>query len=730
MKKLGLICLAICLLLSGCGGAADADSQQSEGFSHQQNEDVTEGTGQSAETVTQEIDSLHVEKVETVQFPEPEEGYTEHSVRYKILGKTIYMVRIESTAEGYASRLCVQSYDTETAELQQALIVPQVPEYENSTIFSADLTAGMELSLKMRNADSEDTFFLVRMDLEGNILKVTDPFPEEDAYPWNRDTWDTTRVFILDDGRMLLAQSSMEENTTRLNWYQEDTGAGELLGTIDNGFVISMLLDEDGKIYYSDGGNLVRWDAEKNVSENLLRMYQNGIEQSFEASGLIRNEKGEFLFCCMQSGKAMIYVLTDKEDPSKEQIRLCSLWGEAGISYFQRLAATFTQNGGEIPIKLELESRQEYWEDYRTRIMAEIMSGEGPDVLFVTQEDMILMQERGMVCDLSDIIAQETKEVMIPGVLDLGTVNGELVGLVPEVSFMTMGTSNKVWSESSWNARELVNAVKDADIEGFPFTHMGTGLDGASIFFVVFLQDPDETPFLDLEQGTAHFDCEEFTDMLELCKQYGDQRTYENRMKDQLSLDERNKLLREGKTAGEIQYLYGGLDAYSSIMERYGDEGHIVGFPVESGSGSYVDSYSYGYLVVNARTKYKEEIRKFFAQILDYDNQFETNGGTVRMDVIRNSVEYDEWLKADVMLRSSDKDSPMRQQIAVKPDGTSYLEEYLAFVENCEPKPYWPTEIRNIIGEDISLFFEGKKSAAEVAETIQRRVQLYLDETR
>ena len=729
MRRIGLLVLMICLLLTGCGGN-NAASQQSEDISTQQSGEAAPETEQPSGQIAQTVDLFHVAKVQTVQFQEPEEGYTEHSVSYKVLGKKIYMLRIEIAGEKPGSRLCVQSYDTESAETQQLFIVPQIPEHENSMIFSADLTAGMELSLKMRNTDSENAFFLVRMDLEGNILEVTDPFPQEDSYPWNRDFWDATKVFVLDDGRMLLCKNNMEEETTRLNWYQEDTGEGELLGTLNSGFVNTMMLGEDGKYYYSDGGSLYRWDAEKNVSENLFRMYQNGIEHGADTAGLIQNEKGELLFCCMQSGKAVIYILTDQEDPDMEHIRLCSLWGEAGISYFQRLAATFTQNGGEIPIKLELESRQEYWDDYRTRVMAEMMSGKGPDILFVTQEDMILMQEKGMVCDLSDMIAQETKEVMIPGVLELGTVNGELVGLVPEVSFVTLGTSNKVWPESGWNAEELVNAVKAADLEGCPFTQMGVGLDGGSILFAVFLQDPAETPFLDLEQGKANFDCEEFTDMLELCKQFGDQRSWEDKMREQLSLDERNRLLREGKTAGEILYLYGGLDAYSSIAERYGDEGHIVGFPVESGSGCYVDSYSYGYLVVNAQTKYKDEICKFFAQILDYDNQFETNGGTVRMDVIRNSVEYDEWLQKDVMLRSNDKDRPMHMQIEVKPDGTSYLEEYLAFVENCEPTPYWPQDIRSIIGEEISPFFEGKKSAAEVADVIQRRVQLYLDETR
>ena len=713
MKRLGLICLLICLLLTGCGG--NVNSQQNEGVSAEQSGDGLQG-----------VNSLHVEKVETVQFQEPEEGYTEHSTSYKILGKKIYMLRVESTEGKYASRLCVQIYDTESSQMQQLLIVPQVPEHENSGIFSADLTAGMELSLKMMDWETENAF-LVRMNLEGDIVKVTDPFPEGESYPWNREFWDNTSVFDLDDGRTILGRSNIEEGDTRLTWFREDTVSEESLGTLSCTYIKGLIPDEEGIFYFLDGASLIRWDVEENVLEVLFHLYENGIEMGIEASGLIRNEKGEFRVCSIQSGKATIYILTDKESSDKEKIQLCSLQGAAGVSYFQRLAATFTQNGGEIPINMEMENREEYQEDYRTRIMAEMVSGEGPDILYVSQEDMILMQEKGMLCDLTDMIAQETKAVMIPGVLELGTVNGELVGLVPEVSFMTLGTSDKLWTENGWNAEELAGVLKAAGSLECPVAQMGIKQSGATILFV-FLQDMGRSGFLDFEQGTARFDCEEFIEILELCKKYGDERSHEEKMKEQLSVDERIQLLREGEMAAEILYLYGGLDAFSLQAARYGDEGHIVGFPVESGSGSYVDSYSYGYLVVNAKTKYKEEISKFFALLLDYDNQFKTNGGCVRMDVIRDSVYHIEWEDCDFMLRSSDLANLSLQEIELKPDGTSYLEEYLAFVEGCEPRPYWPQQIRTIIVEEVAPFFEGKKSAAEVADTIQRRVQLYLDE--
>ena len=191
------------------------------------------------------------------------------------------------------------------------------------------------------------------------------------------------------------------------------------------------------------------------------------------------------------------------------------------------------------------------------------------------------------------------------------------------------------------------------------------------------------------------------------------------------------RLLQEGKIAVELLYLYGGLEVFSSVAEVYGDAGHIVGFPVESGSGCYVDSYSYGYLVVNAKTEHKEEISKFFAQLLSYENQFKTNGGCVRMDVIRNSVYYDPGLNTYVMQRSAGNSSDKYGlELGLKPDGTTYLEEYLTFVENCEPVPYCPPQITKILSEETLPFFEGQKSAQDVVDIIQRKVQLYLDENK
>ena len=58
-------------------------------------------------------------------------------------------------------------------------------------------------------------------------------------------------------------------------------------------------------------------------------------------------------------------------------------------------------------------------------------------------------------------------------------------------------------------------------------------------------------------------------------------------------------------------------------MSRYGNDCHFVGYPSETSSGSYVEAYSFQYLAVNENSPHKEEIKKFIAYLLDYDNQFQ-----------------------------------------------------------------------------------------------------------
>ena len=66
--------------------------------------------------------------------------------------------------------------------------------------------------------------------------------------------------------------------------------------------------------------------------------------------------------------------------------------------------------------------------------------------------------------------------------------------------------------------------------------------------------------------------------------------------------------------------------------------------------------------------------------------------------------------------------------LCTKPDGTPWTEEYKSILDRAVPRAQNTYSIEKIILEDAAAFLSGKKTADQVAETIQNRVQLYLNE--
>lgn len=348
MKRTLLLLAVFCLLLAGCGREENG-YDEADGRPDTEQEALLAGELSPGRT-------LSIKAVQAMHFADPEEGYVGGSTYYRFVGSRIYMLRAEFGEKDDAPRLCVQVYDTEDNGTEQYVFTPQAQGHEGCRIFSADLTADQEISLKMKDAGEENNFFLIKTDLQGNVLEVEEPFPEG-LYPWNLDPWEDVKSFALSDGRSVLSRFDNGEQRTTLTWIDEEEGGESPLGAVQDDFINSLMMDEEGILYYLGGNSLVRWDVEKNSREELFELYENGVEPGAEASGLIKNTQGEILLCRLRQGKGTIYVLTDQELPDRERIRLSSLWGAAGIDYFRRQAATFTQNGGEIPISLELESR-------------------------------------------------------------------------------------------------------------------------------------------------------------------------------------------------------------------------------------------------------------------------------------------------------------------------------------------------------------------------------------
>lgn len=63
-----------------------------------------------------------------------------------------------------------------------------------------------------------------------------------------------------------------------------------------------------------------------------------------------------------------------------------------------------------------------------------------------------------------------------------------------------------------------------------------------------------------------------------------------------------------------------------------------------------------------------------------------------------------------------------------KPDGTTWLEEYQELLEQSVPREVGYDAVLAIIQEEAANYFNGTKDAASVADIIQNRVQIYMNE--
>lgn len=702
--KRPLFMLAVLLCLAGCG-KEDGDSA-AEG-----QEAVNVGMALSV------TETLYINDVIVPQFEDPGIVYQDRELLYDTYGSKLYMLWIYTGEEETAQSLYV--FDGETKETQEQDFSLDIPDGANGLVRSMDVRDGGRISFRI-GGEEED--ILVITDMKGNILSRQDPFPDRQEYPWNGEMSRRyeNRAIEIGDGSVILSRCREQEQVTELFWYDVENGKETLLSVFEGELIRSLCVDGDGSIFYTTLESLNRWDRESDTRIRLLELHDNGLSSSPVSNNLLANSKGEILFCELDREIPCVYVLSGEESHKEAELRV-AYFTSLGSDALARPVNIFFQTNPEVRLVEERCKNDSEGADIRNRALMELAAGRGPDVMWVRDEDLYVLQEKGLLMDLSELIPEETRTQILPGVLQAGTVDGQLVGIKLYAYFETTFVSDAVWEGSSWTREDILEILESREDWESTFTHEWRDLGPYELFSEVLMTDLDGSQFLDTERGYCDFENPEFIRLLEICKKYGQIQTTS------LDAEEGCEQLREGAGIACVRIPYG-VGGFSAVMNLYSGAAHMVGFPTAEGSRNYLMSDN-TYLAVNAETEHVEEIKALLAHLLSYEKQFEDSDASVRMDVIKNCVQYDEIRKRYEIKLSAAGDVFM--EIQTKPDGTSWLEEYMAFVESCEPSPDWRyTMVGRILSEELQPYFAGDKSAEEAAEIAQSRVRTYLDESR
>lgn len=476
-------------------------------------------------------------------------------------------------------------------------------------------------------------------------------------------------------------------------------------------------MDSYGSIYYLTlMGKIVRWNTLTGDHENIYDCAANNICYNTSAEKLMAiRENGDLVILDPVTENKSVYVLSP--NPPGEERVLTLVSTTYGSQMEQTAAALYSMKKPGVSIEFSAISAGEDSEAYTTNLINRIVAGDAPDMFIVSADTMRVLYEKGALADLSDVIPEELQEQVFGSVWNAGTIDGKLMGLTTGLYCYSMLVADDVWSGDTWKLEDMLKLANQAPkdkLKGLiPMPSYDP--DPSYLLYEIALQDV-ETTFVDRETGTCNFDNETFRQLLEYCK---------NTPVPESGFDSQDHAPAKAVTNGEyIAYScsINGLFDFSDQMSLFPENYHWVGVPTDRESGNLI--YASSFLVVSKNTENMDLIREFLPTIYGDEMARKYPLNCLRRDVLRSRVVIPDW-DSRPQFNAGEGTYLL---LSAKPDGTSYVEEYIAFMDSGILMPPENSAIASIILEETAPYFSGDKDIDTVIGIIQSRVQLYLDE--
>lgn len=514
-----------------------------------------------------------------------------------------------------------------------------------------------------------------------------------------------------------------EENHVN-EYYIYDQKAGQLrsLGQSKYFNIISGCMDISGNIYYfNENGSIIRWDILSGEREKIYNCKDNHIcENTYSSKVMLIRENGDLALMNPGIERRNIYVFSPI--PPAETRTLTLVNATRGDSILPTAAALFSTKkpGAKIDISSFTSSGSNDLEAYTANLVNRIVAGDAPDMFVVSAQTMHTLYEKGALADLSDIFPAEMREQVFDCIWDAGTIDGKLVGLTTDQVTNSIFIPNRTYAQDTWQLKDVLELADRASGDTFKGLSPLTEYDPSPLYWYALLAI--ESSLVDRRSGTCHFDSEDFRRLLEYCKSTLPVE-HITMTADKLSADARS--IEDGEYLAYAYANYFGFSDFSLMMSSFPQDYHWVGVPTDGESGNLL--YARDFLVVSKDTENMDLIREFLPTVYGEDLMRLYPERCLRRDVLRDCVRD----------AAPDRSHPQAEFymsngiircLECKPDGTSYVEEYIAFMDSCVLMPPEDDAIADIVMEEAEPYFAGDKDLDTVVEIIQNRVQLYLDE--
>lgn len=386
-------------------------------------------------------------------------------------------------------------------------------------------------------------------------------------------------------------------------------------------------------------------------------------------------------------------------------------------NWLKEQAAAFNQSNDTYWIVIEelSTSTAADLEDYANQTNVALSAGNGPDILCgnLIEDYVQMFLDKGIFLELSDRMEADgiRKEDYLPAAFSSWGDGETVYG----INFSLYPTGYKLRGE-------LLGITDVPDIQRLMDSLFGMD-ENATYYalhepvrlFRMFLEGSEDLwGTVDWERGVCDFSGELFAQILENAKSYG--------------YDASRRYQTLARTVK-----YNSIYQYDSHAELEAEGMVMAGVMFNDGCYGAVDFRST--LAINAASPNKEGAWEFLCYLLGEEAQAALDHVPV------NKASLDAWIEKELKDVADGKEmalgglyidegEPVRFMKSYTADDMTEerVAEYLEALENVRVLPYRTKPILDIICEEAGAYFSGSKNIKDVTETMQNRVQLYLDE--
>ena len=357
------------------------------------------------------------------------------------------------------------------------------------------------------------------------------------------------------------------------------------------------------------------------------------------------------------------------------------------------------------------------WQEGLTRLSAEIISGNVPDILDVSNLPFNQYVARDLFIDLYTLIDSDpdlNRSDFVESVLRATEINGGLYKVFPFFSVATMiGNPSVVGSYPGWNMEEFKAVIATNPNADYP---LGQGLTNMNLLQVLFMFNMND--YVNWNDGTVHFDSDEFVALLEYANTLPDDYDWDNFE----HISEVELILSGRQIIGAINMH--DFDDYQMYSALFGGDLVFKGLPAENRNGFSLNART-GF-AITSKCRDIDGAWSFLRTFLleDWQSERTWQGLPVNKNVfdrmVSEAMKENEYGKTTMGWDSF--------TIEMEPLTQADVDKIMAVLDSINGSVGQDEVIWNIISESASNFFNGTMTVQDAVRVIQNRASIYVAE--